>query len=108
MAEGVYLYREGPNLVVLRTFSKAAGRAGLRVGYSIAHPEITRSLRVSATPFAVSTLAESAAFAAIAHQEEIDEQVRWIVAERERIVAAPREDGGQIPATGGDSVGRRP
>lgn len=99
LAEGVELYRHYPNLVVLRTFSKAAGLAGLRVGYSISHPEITRTLRVSATTFAVSTLAESAAVTAIEHQEEIYDQVRWIVAERERVVAALREMGWNIPLT---------
>lgn len=99
LAEGVSLYRKHPNLVVLRTFSKAAGLAGLRVGYSIAHQRITRSLRVSAIPFAVSTLAESCAVAALEHQEEILEQVRWIIGERERLASTLRERGWDIPQT---------
>ena len=99
LAEGISLYRQHPHLVVLRTFSKAAGLAGLRVGYSIAHQNITRSLRVSAIPFAVSTLAESCAVAALEHQEEILEQVRWIIGERERVATTLREQGWEVPQT---------
>ena len=99
LAEGVSLYRRHPNLVVLRTFSKAAGLAGLRVGYSISHPAITRTLRVAATPFSVSSLAEECAVAAVEHPEEIREQVSWIVAERERVVAGLRRIGWEVPVT---------
>ena len=99
LAEGVELYRRHPNLVVLRTFSKAAGLAGLRVGYSISQQEITRTLRVAATPFAVSSLAEACAVAAVEHPDEIAEQVGWIVAERERVVAGLREIGWDVPLT---------
>ena len=59
--DGIKLYRKYPNVVVLRTFSKAHGLAGLRVGYSVSGPLITQHLRVTATPFAVSQIAERAA-----------------------------------------------
>ena len=59
--DGVEMYRKYPNVVVLRTFSKAHGLAGLRVGYSVSGPGITRHLRAAATPFAVSQLGETAA-----------------------------------------------
>lgn len=96
---GLDIYRDYPNVIILRTFSKAQGLAGLRVGYSISHPQITRHLRVAATPFAVSALAERAAVASIEHQEAVMARVRHIVAERERVTARLRELGYEFPST---------
>lgn len=96
---GLDIYRDYPNVIILRTFSKAQGLAGLRVGYSISHPQITRHLRVAATPFAVSALAERAAVASIEHQEAVMERVKRIVAERERVTARLRELGYEFPST---------
>lgn len=96
---GLDIYRDYPNVIILRTFSKAQGLAGLRVGYSISHPQITRHLRVAATPFAVSALAERAAVASIEHQEAVMERVSYIVAERERVTARLRELGYEFPGT---------
>ena len=96
---GLDIYRDYPNVIILRTFSKAQGLAGLRVGYSISHPQITRHLRVAATPFAVSALAERAAVASIEHQEAVMVRVRHIVAERERVTARLRELGYEFPGT---------
>lgn len=96
---GLDIYRDYPNVIILRTFSKAQGLAGLRVGYSISHPQITRHLRVAATPFAVSALAERAAVASIEHQDAVMERVKRIVAERERVTARLRELGYEFPGT---------
>ena len=96
---GLDIYHDYPNVIILRTFSKAQGLAGLRVGYSISHPQITRHLRVAATPFAVSALAERAAVASIEHREAVMERVRHIVAERERVTARLRELGYEFPST---------
>ena len=96
---GLDIYRDYPNVIILRTFSKAQGLAGLRVGYSISHPQITRHLRVAATPFAVSALAERAAVASIEHQDAVMERVKRIVAERERVTARLRELGYEFPST---------
>ena len=96
---GLDIYRDYPNVIILRTFSKAQGLAGLRVGYSISHPQITRHLRVAATPFAVSALAERAAVASIEHQEAVMERVSHIVAERERVTARLRELDYEFPGT---------
>ena len=63
--DGIAMYRKYPNVVVLRTFSKAHGLAGLRVGYSVSRPDLTQHLRVAATPFAVSQIAETAAVASL-------------------------------------------
>lgn len=96
---GLDIYRDYPNVIILRTFSKAQGLAGLRVGYSISHPQITRHLRVAVTPFAVSALAERAAVASIEHQDAVMERVKHIVAERERVTARLRELGYEFPST---------
>ena len=81
----VPLIASHPNLVVLRTFSKWAGLAGLRVGYGIATPELAHRMMAIKQPYNVSVAADVAARAAIAHRAELFETVRCIVAERERM-----------------------
>ncbi|WP_313406676.1 histidinol-phosphate transaminase [Aeromicrobium sp.] len=85
------------NVVVLRTFSKAFGLAGLRVGYSMAHPAITESIRKALPPFGVTDLAQAAALASLEAQDALDERVETLVAERERVIAALREHGWDVP-----------
>ncbi|MCQ1948654.1 MULTISPECIES: histidinol-phosphate transaminase [Arthrobacter] len=102
--DGVEMYRKHPNVVVLRTFSKGAGLAGLRVGYSIAHAPITRHLRVAAVPFAVSTIAEQAAVASLRHHDQIVERIQGLVAERTRVVEGLEALGWSIPAAQGNFV----
>lgn len=99
LAEGMDLYPDYENLVVLRTFSKAAGLAGLRVGYSISHPEVTQYLRVSATTFAVTAVAEEAAITSIEHDAEVRDQVRRLVSERTRVVDGLVSQGWTFPVT---------
>lgn len=91
--DGLDFYREHPNVAVLRTFSKAYGLAALRVGYCIAHDDVTAALRKVQVPFGVSTLAQVAAIASLEHEEELFERVRVISTERERVEAALRETG---------------
>lgn len=95
--DGVELHRDRPNLVVLRTFSKAYGLAGLRVGYGVAHPEIADALRKCAVPCAVSRIAEQAALAALDAETELFEQVNRITSERERLREAFIRQGWNIP-----------
>ncbi|MFC8304248.1 histidinol-phosphate transaminase [Specibacter sp. NPDC057265] len=102
--DGVELYREYPNVIVLRTFSKAHGLAGLRVGYSISRPEITAHLRAAATPFAVSNIAELAAVASVRCNDEVVERVQSLVDERDRVVAGLREAAWDIPDAQGNFV----
>ena len=96
---GMDIYRDYENVIILRTFSKAQGLAGLRVGYSISHPQITQHLRVAATPFAVTALAEAAAIASIEHEDAVMERVSHLVSERERVTARLRELGYEFPST---------
>jgi histidinol-phosphate aminotransferase len=83
--DGVELYRRWPNVVALRTFSKAYGLAGLRVGYGVAHPAIADSLRKCAVPCGVSTIAARAAIASLELEDELFVRVDEVVRERERL-----------------------
>lgn len=96
---GLDIYCDYENVIILRTFSKAQGLAGLRVGYSISHPQITQHLRVAATPFAVTALAEAAAIASIEHEDAVMERVSHLVSERERVTARLCELGYEFPST---------
>jgi len=100
--DALALAQERPNVVVLRTFSKAYGLAGLRVGYAVAHPEIATALRKAATPFGVTDLAQQAAIASLDAKDELLARVEELVAERERVVAALREQGWDVPAAQGN------
>ncbi len=93
-----------PNLVVLRTFSKAYGLAGLRVGYAIAPAAIITAVRACVTPFSVSGAAQLAALASIDAMPELMERVQGIVAERARVVAALTADGWNMPDAQGNFV----
>ncbi|MGC5627636.1 histidinol-phosphate transaminase [Georgenia sp. Z1344] len=97
--DGPSLLPAHPNLVVLRTFSKAASLAGLRVGYALGHPEIVAGIRSASTPFGVSSPAQAAALAALDADPEIRRRVAEVVAERERLVAGLRGLGLEIPET---------
>src|SRR5690606_25642690 len=66
---------EYPNLVVTRTFSKAFGLAGLRVGYALSHPTIADALNRVRQPFNVNSLALAAACAALEDQEHVAKSV---------------------------------
>ncbi len=74
------LYRDRPNVMVLRTFSKAYGLAGLRVGYAVAHPPVAAALRKTAVPFGVNSIAQAAAVASLAAFDELKERVDALVA----------------------------
>jgi histidinol-phosphate aminotransferase len=66
--DGLTYYRRGAPVVVLRTFSKVYGLAGLRVGYAIGHPDIIRGIDTVRSPFNVSHVAQAAARAALADE----------------------------------------
>jgi histidinol-phosphate aminotransferase len=89
-------YGDRPNTVVLRTFSKAWGLAGLRVGYLIAAPDIAATIRKCVTPFAVNSLAQTAALAALDAADEMRRRAALVVAERGRVLEAVRR---RVPDT---------
>lgn len=95
--DAMALYREYPNLCLLRTFSKAYGLAGLRVGYAIAKPDLAEGLRRTQVPFSVSAVAESAAVAALGTIENVTKHADEVARERDRVVAAAREIGWTVP-----------
>jgi len=86
-ADGIVLLPRHPTLIVLRTFSKVAGLAGLRVGYAVAKPEVIEKLNRMRAPYNVNRLAQAAALAALADQEHWERTVRLIQEER-RFLAA--------------------
>jgi len=93
-----------PNLVVLRTFSKAYGLAGLRVGYAIAAEYVADALRAVALPFGVTDVAQAAALASLDDEAELLERVDHIVARRERIRSGLLEQGWAVPDPQGNFV----
>ena len=97
--DGVELYRDRPNVAVLRTFSKAYGLAGLRVGFAIAHTPVAEALRKTAVPFGVNGLAQAAAIASLKAEQELLERVEILVAERTRVSGALTAQGWTVPAS---------
>jgi histidinol-phosphate aminotransferase len=98
--DGLTLLADFPNVIVLRTFSKAYGLAGLRVGYAIAaDPALTAALRQTQVPFAVSTVAQAAALASLEPQAErqLMTRVADIASERTRVHASLLEMGYEVP-----------
>lgn len=95
--DGVQIYRDRPNVAVLRTFSKAYGLAGLRVGFAIAHEPVATALRKTAVPFGVSQLAQDAAVASLRAEDELLGRVGSLVCERNRVVEALRAQGWTVP-----------
>ncbi|MBM9505996.1 histidinol-phosphate transaminase [Actinacidiphila acididurans] len=95
--DGVGLYRDRPNVAVLRTFSKAYGLAGLRVGFAIAHEPVAAALRKTAVPFGVSQLAQDAAIASLKAEPALLERVAALVTERTRVVDALAGQGWTVP-----------
>jgi histidinol-phosphate aminotransferase len=83
--DGLDLYRDRPNVCVLRTFSKAYGLAGLRVGFAVAHEPVADALRKTAVPFGVSQVAQDAAVASLAAREALMVRVDALVEERRRV-----------------------
>ena len=76
---------EFPNLIILRTFSKIFGLAGLRVGYGIADPQLVQALDKVRQPFNVDSLAQVAAARSLRLPERIAERQRMVASERARI-----------------------
>jgi histidinol-phosphate aminotransferase len=97
--DGLALYADRPNLALLRTFSKAYGLAGLRVGFLVAAEPIAAAVRLTMLPFTVNHLAQAAAIASLAAEPELLERVDAVVGERTRVRDALVSDGWTVPPT---------
>ncbi|MBO0809011.1 MAG: aminotransferase class I/II-fold pyridoxal phosphate-dependent enzyme, partial [Actinobacteria bacterium] len=97
--DGLELYRDRPNLAVLRTFSKAYGLAGLRVGFLIGHEPVAEAVRKTMLPFSVNALAQAAAVASLAAEAELLERVDQVVKERSRVRDELLSQGWTVPPT---------
>jgi histidinol-phosphate aminotransferase len=95
--DALELRRRYKNLVVLRTFSKAYGLAGLRVGYAVADPAVTNALLKVHLPFSVNSVAQAAGIASLHAKDELLERTDAVVAERERVTAELRAAGYNVP-----------
>lgn len=102
--KGTEVLRRYPNVVVLRTFSKAYGLAGLRIGYAIGAGYILDAARTTAIPMSVTTPAQHAALVSLDHEEELFERVRQITELRELIWQSLIDQGWRIPRPQGNFV----
>jgi histidinol-phosphate aminotransferase len=91
------LFRQYPNVVVAHTFSKAYGLAGLRIGYAIAPEDVIEGMRKVSLPFGVTDAAQTAALASLDAYDELAGRVKVIISERNRVVAALKEQGWRFP-----------
>ncbi|WP_214365643.1 histidinol-phosphate transaminase [Pseudonocardia sp. H11422] len=99
VVDGMTLLDAHPNLVVLRTFSKAYRLAGLRVGYAVGAPDVVLALRKVCSPFSVSSGAQAGAIAALDHAAELLASCAEVVSERTRVRDALLAAGYTVPPT---------
>lgn len=97
--DGIAMYRDRPNVAVLRTFSKAYGLAGLRVGFLIGHEPVAAAARKTMLTFAVNAVAQAAAVASLAAEAELLDRVDLVIAERERVRGELLRMGWTVPQT---------
>ena len=102
--DGATLLGRYPNLVILRTFSKAWGLAGLRLGYAIGPVPLLDAARAAAIPLSVTAPALAAGDAALDAEDELTARVEVLVARRERLSAGLAAAGLWIPASSGNFV----
>jgi histidinol-phosphate aminotransferase len=101
---GLDLVAERGNVVVLRTFSKAYGLAGFRVGYCVAPPEIASAVRAVALPFGVSVPAQAAVVASLEAEPSLLERVAQLVLARDELATGLRDLGFAVPEAQGNFV----
>jgi histidinol-phosphate aminotransferase len=102
--DGLALAREHANVVAMRTFAKAYGLAGLRVGYLVGDEEVAAAVRACALPFGVSSVAQAAAIASLAAERELMARVEALADERARVVGALTDQGWRLPDAQGNFV----
>ncbi|MGB3737653.1 MAG: histidinol-phosphate transaminase [Ilumatobacter sp.] len=97
VTDSMRLLADHDNLIITRTFSKAHGLAGLRVGYAVGHPDVVSMVDRTLVPFAVNGLAQRAARASLAASDEMRERVATVIAERTRVADTLRSAGWTVP-----------
>jgi histidinol-phosphate aminotransferase len=97
--DAIETYADRPNIVVLRTLSKAWGLAGLRVGFTVTSPTVTATIRKVITPFSTSNIAQAAALAALAASDEMERRAAVVISERERVTQAVRQFVPDVPTS---------
>jgi histidinol-phosphate aminotransferase len=102
--DGLALAKERANVVAMRTFAKAYGLAGLRVGYLVGAEEVASAVRACALPFGVSSVAQAAAIASLEVEAELLDRVESLTEERDRVTAALGDQGWQLPEAQGNFV----
>ena len=102
--DGVATVRAHENVVASRTFSKAYGLAGFRVGFAVAPEPVATALKAVSLPFGVSTVAQAAAIASLEREAELLERVDALVAERDRVVKGLADVGLVVPEPQGNFV----
>ncbi|MFA1548844.1 histidinol-phosphate transaminase [Actinomadura chokoriensis] len=95
--DGLTLYGDRPNLAILRTFSKAYGLAGLRIGFLVGHPLVAGAIRKTFLPFSVNSVAQAAGIASLKAADELLERVEGTVKERDRVRDTLLADGWTVP-----------
>ncbi|QGG49025.1 histidinol-phosphate transaminase [Heliorestis convoluta] len=100
--------QEFPNLIILRTFSKAFGLAGLRVGYTMASQEIIQEMHKVRQPFNVNAFSQRAACIALEEREAFQEQIDTILAEREKLLPRLKPFSWQVYPTDANYIFLRP
>jgi histidinol-phosphate aminotransferase len=88
LRDSVEAYRKRKNLLILRTFSKVYGLAGLRIGYAIGRPALLAAMNKFRTPFNTSGVAQAAALAALDDEQHVSRCIATNAAERKRMIAA--------------------
>jgi len=96
-ADGALLARRHPRLIALRTFSKIAGLAGLRLGYALAQPEVIDWLGRVRAPFNVNRFAQVAGVAALDDPEHLERTRALILTERPRLLDEVARRGAPAP-----------
>ncbi len=99
LGDPVDLVADHDNVIVTRTFSKAFGLAGLRIGYAVAHPDVITEMDKVLLAFAVNGAAQAAAMAVIENRADYQPFIDSLLAERTRLVTALRAQGHQLPDT---------
>ncbi|WP_019855959.1 histidinol-phosphate transaminase [Actinopolyspora mortivallis] len=97
--DGVEFTRRWDNVACLRTFSKAYGLAGLRVGYAVAPPHVAEALRKVYIPFSVNAVAQAAAVASLEAGDELERRCAEVISERTRVRDRLLELGYRVPPT---------